>query len=331
MNIIQSRRSAERKRWIDFINDNKKPKNWCALGQNPNITWDMISENSLCPWVWACVGGNPNVTWEIIQANPQIKWSYRHISANPNITWDIVCANPHIPWDYQILSLNKNITPEIVAANPDKPWNMDSFRRNNYHTWDYIRTHISNPSSFPLSMVIARNPNITWKIIKDNPDFPWDWSTMCENPSVTWADIQANPDKPWHWRCTSKNPNVTWGIMQSNPKQPWAWDMVSVNRSITWDIIDANPRIPWDWGFMCYNEMDGVNAFNADSMLRCMERCRAIKEELGLVTNAPAHYYKWVAGADEIAEALVIRADDDTWCEQLRATIRRYRGEGRMT
>ena len=52
------------------------------------------------------------------------------------------------------------------------------------------------------------NSNITWDIVKDNPDKPWDWLTLSRNWTITWNIVKDNPDKPWKWLYLSKNPNI---------------------------------------------------------------------------------------------------------------------------
>ncbi len=49
------------------------------------------------------------------------------------------------------------------------------------------------------------NPNITFDIIQDNPDKPWDWLGISRNPNITWKIIQDNPDKNWSWYNISRN------------------------------------------------------------------------------------------------------------------------------
>ena len=43
---------------------------------------------------------------------------------------------------------------KLLAHFPDKSWN-----------WYYI----------------SLNPNITWEIIRDNPEIPWNWATISYN------------------------------------------------------------------------------------------------------------------------------------------------------
>ena len=61
------------------------------------------------------------------------------------------------------------------------------------------------------------------------PKKPWDWKYLSENPNITWKIVQQNPDKPWNWDYLSENPNITWKIIQENPDEPWNWSWLSTN------------------------------------------------------------------------------------------------------
>jgi hypothetical protein len=64
---------------------------------------------------------------------------------------------------------------------------------------------------------------VTWEIVKDNPDLPWDWDGLSGNPNITWEIVKSNLDKPWSWVGLSWNPNITWEIVKSNLDKPWNW------------------------------------------------------------------------------------------------------------
>jgi len=91
------------------------------------------------------------------------------------------------------------------------------------------------------------NPNITWEIILENPDKPWEWYWLSRHPSVTWEIVQENPDKSWNGTMLSMNPNMTWEVVQKNPDIPCNWYAVSMNPKLCWDTVQGNPDKPWDW------------------------------------------------------------------------------------
>ena len=113
-------------------------------------------------------------------------------------------------------------------------------------TWDIVIENIEKPWNWYR---ISMNPNITWEIVRGNSELPWDWHGVSVNPNITWEIIRDNSDIPWVWHELSKHPNITWDIIRDNPEKPWVWSHVSLNPNITVDIVNKNPDIPWDWGF----------------------------------------------------------------------------------
>ncbi len=56
--------------------------------------------------------------------------------------------------------------------------------------------------------MLSQNPNITWEIVKNNPEKPWDYSMLSKNTNITWEIVQNNPDKPWnYYHYLSQNEN----------------------------------------------------------------------------------------------------------------------------
>ena len=117
------------------------------------------------------------------------------------------------------------------------------------YNWSYISNHNS----------------LTWDIITEYIDIPWDWEEISQNPNITWDIIKNNPSYPWIWEYIPVNPNITWDIIIANPDYPWDWHGISYHpghwatfefpehfikrysQHITWDIIISNPDKPWNW------------------------------------------------------------------------------------
>ena len=97
-----------------------------------------------------------------------------------------------------------------------------------------------------MGSTLSSNPNITWDIVRDNLDKPWDWDSLSYNPTIT-LDIKENPEKPWDWYSLSRHPTITWDIVKENPKKPWNWEGLSSNPNITWDVVKDNLHKPWNW------------------------------------------------------------------------------------
>ena len=66
---------------------------------------------------------------------------------------------------------------------------------------------------------LSLNQNITWDIVKTNPDKHWDYEYMGANPNITWDIIQANLDKPWCWEFIGFNINITEKAVETLARQ----------------------------------------------------------------------------------------------------------------
>ena len=127
--------------------------------------------------------------------------------------------------------------------------------------------------------IISINPNITWDIIREHKNKPWDWYDIKYNPNITWDIIKDNPKElgklwsmdnvytksnmspkeiidlnnlitdnmfsntsntPNFWKQISRNPNLTWDTIKEHKNKPWDWFYISFNPSVTWDIIKSN-------------------------------------------------------------------------------------------
>ena len=48
--------------------------------------------------------------------------------------------------------------------------------------------------------------------------FNKNWDTLSLNPKITWDIVVNNLDKPWDWVNLSQNKNITWNIIVNNPE-----------------------------------------------------------------------------------------------------------------
>ena len=57
------------------------------------------------------------------------------------------------------------------------------------------------------------------RYILDNLDKGWDFCELSEIPNVTWEIVKTNPQIPWDFSYLSRNPNITCDIITSNPDE----------------------------------------------------------------------------------------------------------------
>jgi len=91
-----------------------------------------------------------------------------------------------------------------------------------------MSTILQSKDNYEIFNKISKNPNITWEIIENNPDYPWIWE-ISQSINITWEIIENNLDKSWDWECISENPNITWEIIENHPHKPWHWGYISSN------------------------------------------------------------------------------------------------------
>jgi hypothetical protein len=187
---------------------------------------------------------NPNLTWEIIQefqdkvcrVEAPKSWIWQEV--NPSLKW-IKCSTctslkrSHLPCERKPGNEPETRVKETCSQGCHEGFEIV----NDQHVWQGW----------------SRNSNITWKIVFDNPDKPWNWQELSRNPNTTWDIVMANQDKPWDWDILSLNKNITWDIIQSNPDNPWNFELISNNPNITCEIILQNIDKPWNGYYLSEN------------------------------------------------------------------------------
>jgi hypothetical protein len=69
------------------------------------------------------------------------------------------------------------------------------------------------------------------------PNLPWDWLGLSFNENITWDIVKSNPDKNWQYRGLSLNPNITPDIILENKELPWNFYNLSSNKFTKSDNI----------------------------------------------------------------------------------------------
>lgn len=173
------------------------------LSRNPNITLDIVRENPRENWLYDSLSCNPNITLDIVQANPNIKWSYFMLSANPNIKWETTQAYPNEEWSSFAFSTNPNLTWDIVLDNLDEPWCIYDLYANPslkecpshknstepiYQKWLYYNSIATGQVDLKSANLapdeygyLSCIPNITWNVILNNLDKPWNFNYLARN------------------------------------------------------------------------------------------------------------------------------------------------------
>ena len=157
-----------------------------TISSNYNLDIETVKKTKDKPWNWNKLSENLNMTWEIIQDNLNLPWNYKFVTKNFNITWDIIESNPSLPWDWW----------KVIST---KTWSWTSLKK----IIPYIDMGKTDSTSF--WSVVSGHINITWDIVKSNPNIRWDWYGLSQNPNLTYEIIRDNIGLPWDWTGLSLN------------------------------------------------------------------------------------------------------------------------------
>lgn len=187
---------------LEFIEKHLDKKwNYYILSTHKVITIDFINKHLDLPW-HSSLGENPNITMEIIRANPHINWAPEYVSCNPNVTMKVVKDN--ISWfqfNNYSLANNPNITNKDIFENPDifqesRGTGIQSYFKNNELTWLEFTQIGSEYQKYRSVGEISISPNVTWEIVEQNPvigKMPWDNSEITWNYRMLSSNTMSEP------------------------------------------------------------------------------------------------------------------------------------------
>lgn len=159
-------------------------------------------------------------------------------------------------WDYANLTRLPNIDSnhEIYTITPEK-WD-----------WDYISefgTCFRAGKAFEDNFLMHKeyiefglfskrtDSGISESFIKENIEYPWDWSCIVNNESIEFSFnfIFLHKDKPWNWKSLSNRQDLSWSIIKKNLEIDWDWSILSKNVSLkfTGQILVDFFEKPLDW------------------------------------------------------------------------------------
>ena len=245
--------------------------------------------------------------YNYIRYNPNMEWDYIELSKNKYITWELMEQDPYLLWNLKamllynpnttvklledILQNRKKLLKNMILKSQDFHWDLVDIRRKT--RWNQINKQgpvlskdVINKNLRQIGFLrifvyryFSGNPNVTRKVVKENPDKPWDYTWLSENPNISWKTIKNNPSKPWDladhlvynpravwevfyhipdksaidYKELSKKSVITWDIVQSHPEIDWDYDYLTENPIITLEIILSNPDKPWNYTILSAN------------------------------------------------------------------------------
>jgi len=144
---------------------------------------------------------------------------------------------------------------------------------------------IVNPRFFSEDIDYYRmssNPNVTWQLIEEYSDKPWNYEKLLQFLPIT-KQVLDRPEFIQYSYSISANPTLTLELIDLYYTYKWNWTMISINQPLK--TIFANPGRPWIW-FNVMMRSDVLQMFNdGHDFAECQKLSNTIRE-----------YYKFVSG-----------------------------------
>lgn len=235
--------------------------NWCKTyekitGKKFHWLSYMVCKYRKKPWsIWISV--NPSLTKEMMLSHPELI-NYVILVNNPIITINTVKSlyvNKHINnCDWSDLSFNQNISFNDIWNNKNLiKWDFNALSEK-VESFDFVLNHLD----FDWDWIrLSRNPIVNRKIVRDNPNLPWQYQALSYNPNITIDDVLDDLNQDWNWFAISQKPSVTLEIINSHPNLPWILSGLSINPNITVEFVKSHPiinnRMNWDYFWISRN------------------------------------------------------------------------------
>jgi len=181
-----------------------------------------------------------------------------------------------------------------VKKNIDKAWYWEYLSANPAISWEFIRDN-----DYPWTDNVNMNPNITFDIVKQNPDFKlFNPIIISKNPNITVDIVKNNMDYSWDWWNLTCNDSITFDDIHKYSSWPWNFYSLNLNRNITPNIIMNNQWFPWNISALINNKMDSPSIYNNILYLKyrqnkTKEYLDIIRKELIQVTWHPDRIVDW--------------------------------------
>jgi hypothetical protein len=177
---------------------------------SPNEDYNMISfmENSL-------------ITLDFIMKHPRLIENVTYFQFNPNCRMDFVDKFPDVVIDeYAEYELIKHVKFEEACANPVK---------------------------YASYFAFTQNPDITFEMIKNNPQYKWNTYFFVFNINATWENLieLANSDL----KSFAKHKNFDISILRDNPQIKFNHSTLTLNENLKLEDLESL-GIKIDWGIV---------------------------------------------------------------------------------
>ena len=130
-----------------------------------------------------------------------------------------------------------------------------TFKESYCNLWfDFI---LENNNEYKNFDFLSKHPLLTWSIFlkySENIKFKWIMKNISSHPMITWDLVKNNPQFEWNYNYLALNENITWReIISKNLNKFTDFFYISQNNSITSEDIEENLDLNWDWNQLSKN------------------------------------------------------------------------------
>lgn len=354
--------------WINFIKCNIVDVEYASvnmdLTRSPNVTLETIKNNPEINWHYPSLSLNKNINYKMVKENPEIEWSYYYLSYNTSMTWssikddvynknfnhawlsghlfvnlETIKENSNVKWDFNILMKNESIPIEKLInfilenkVNNDVLSSYYIYDRNdvNFEMWKTLAEIQKSKNSNSFIPSFSYNPNLTFEIVKNNPEIEWNWNVISKHKNITWDIIKNNyDDYNWDLNSVLSNPNITWEIIQNDEKlknivfntsnnnvhsKIMIGKSLSKNPNISWKIVEDNPEILWNIESLITNSMDNEREKYIRNKFQQWFKKSDLKRELMENVWHPKNFHKFKYFDSDVFGDIEDDDNDDIQC-----------------
>ena len=229
-------------------NYSDKPLDWIALSKDYRAI-KLFQKYSDRPWDFAELSKSLLLTLEILEKYIDKDWDFQAISKpvyehKTILTCEFIAKYPEKNYNWYVLT-------EIIA-----PKDMAFIEKHNNHDWNWtIITHYVKNWDF-----VGKNLDKAWdwktltfkalmcgmegyKIVKENPDYPWDFTMIQYFKEDDWQFVEEHIDKNWNWDYILEYYKLPIDFIIRNYNKI-KWDHAKLSKQFTSKYVDNEITIP---------------------------------------------------------------------------------------
>ena len=212
-------------KWSDIaIRTISKHMNINIIESHPEFSWNYIG-----------ISLNHTLTIDFVLKHRNENWNWMAISKNRGIKLSDILNHRELPWNTQLISNNKSLTIEDVLNHPELPWMYMDVRINLCRRYKFnsiiSMEYINKEELCCISTWISRYAKLD--DVDNNPDFPWDYTTLSRNPLININFVLKHKDEEWDWVSLTANKGIKYKYIINNPTLPWDSDYTWSKHDLT--------------------------------------------------------------------------------------------------